>query len=586
MIRSFPPHPNPLPTAELGGILAYFDKLRKKRSKMRHYSWTLRILVAIFSLIGFIGTAGSGSDKDLPIMKGKKTVATVNNEPITVDEFNQVIATLPREMGGDQKAEKEKTSGLLKRLINTRLIIQEARRMGLDELKELKERVDVFARQTLRDELIDRHVRDIKPDEKEVEKTYRESVKEFKIKSILLEKEEDAKQMEGFLKAGRNFDETLKTFLSDKKGKGGEEGGYLKSKELLPEIEEAVSKMTTGAMSPVIRIKSGYVIFKLEDIRFPEDPKLREKVKLDILLQKQKEAYFEYFKTLKRKYAKVNEGLLKGLDFESKEPGFEKLLKDKRNLAEIRGEKPITVGEFLEYMKQQLFHGVERAVEAKRLNKRKEQILDEMLQKRIFRKEALRLGIDKTEEYKNKVKVNENSLLFGGFVAKAVAPDITLKEEELKAYYDQHIKEYTYPEMMKIKSLVFSKREDAEKAIVNLRKGTDFQWLKANAEGQVDKNTKGVLDFEGNLLTTKDLPELVQKAVSGAKSGDFRLLANPENYYYVLSIQEVIPPRPRPYPEAREQVAKKIYNEKITKAVEDYADKLRAVSDVKIYLKD
>ncbi len=37
------------------------------------------------------------------------------------------------------------------------------------------------------------------------------------------------------------------------------------------------------------------------------------------------------------------------------------------------------------------------------------------------------------------------------------------------------------------------------------------------------KNTKGVLNFDGNLLTTKDLPEDVRKAVSGAKSGDFRL---------------------------------------------------------------
>jgi parvulin-like peptidyl-prolyl isomerase len=559
------------------------SKLRRKRRKMRHYSWILRVLAAILL---FIGTVGFVSDKDLPIMKGKKIVATVNNEPITLDEFNQELATIPQGIVGDQKAEKERISGLLKRLINTRLIIQEARRMGLDELKELKEREDVFARQTLRDELIDRHVKDIKPDPKEVEKTYRESVKEFKIRSILFEKEEDAKQMEGLIKAGMNFDETFKKFLSDKKGKGEEEGSYLKSKELLPEIEEAVSKMTIGSFSSVIKIKSGYVIFKLEDIRFPEDPEIRDKIKLDILLRKQKEAYFEYFKTLKKKYAKANEGLLKGLDFESKEPGFEKLVKDKRVLVEIRGEKPITVGEFSEYMKQQLFHGIERAVEAKRLNKRKEQVLDDMLQKRILRKEALRLGIDKTEEYKNKVKENENSLLFGAFVAKAVAPDIKLKEEELKAYYDQHIKEYTYPEMMKIKSLAFLKREGAEKAIVNLRKGTDFQWLKANAEGQVDQNTKGVLNFEGNLLTTKDLPENVQKAVLGAKSGDFRLLANPENYFYVLSIQEVIPPRPQPYPEAREQIAKKIYNEKLTKAVEDYAEKLRALSEVKIYLKE
>ena len=108
---------------------------------MRHYSWTLRIIAVIFL---FIGTVGFVSDKDLPIMMGKKTVATVNNEPITLDEFNQELATIPQGIGGDQKAEKEKISGLLRRLINTRLIIQEARRMGLDELKEVKERGDIW----------------------------------------------------------------------------------------------------------------------------------------------------------------------------------------------------------------------------------------------------------------------------------------------------------------------------------------------------------------------------------------------------------------------------------------------------------
>jgi hypothetical protein len=255
-------------------------------------------------------------------------------------------------------------------------------------------------------------------------------------------------------------------------------------------------------------------------------------------------------------------------------------------VAEIKGEKPITVGEMAEYLRQQLYHGVERAAESKKLNRRKVQILDEMIHKRVFQKEALRLGIDKTEDYRKRVQEYANSLIFGVFVQKAVAPDIQLNEEELRTYHDQHIKEYTYPEMMKISSLIFSRREEAERALTSLRKGTDFQWLGANAEGQVDKNAKGILNFEGNLLTTKDLPENVQKVVSGAKSGDFRLYESPESYFYVLSIREVIPSKPQPYPEVREKIAKKIYNEKLTKAAEEYAGKLRALSDVKIYLID
>ena len=550
---------------------------------MKNDYWMVKIILAI-SL--FIGPLGVASGQDLPVIKGKKVVATVHDEPITLEEFSREIASLDQGMAGEGKVEKKKNSELLKRLINARLLIQEARRMGLDELKELKERVDVFSKVTLRDELIERHVKNIKPDEKEVEKVYKESVKEWKIKTILFEKEEDAKRMENGLKEGKGFDEMLKKFLEDKTGKGNEGTDYLKNRELLPEVAETVSKMKIGSTSPIVKIKPGFVIFKLEDVRYPDDPKIKEQVRMRALRQRQTEALMKYEKTLKAKYTKVNGPLLKSLDFESKEPGFDKLLKDKRAVAEIKGEIPITVGEFADYMKQQLFHGINRAVETKRLNKKKEKTLEEMLQKRILRKEALLLGIDKTESYKNKVKEYEDSMIFGAFIQKAVTPDVKLKEEDLKAYYDGHIKEFTYPEMMKITSLVFGKRDDAEKTIINLRKGTDFQWVKAHAEGQMDRNTKGVLDFDGRLLTTKDLTEEVRKAVSGAKAGDFRLYESPQNHYYVLYIQEVVPSKPQPYTEAREKIAKKVYDDKLKKAVEEYAGKLRAASDVKVYLKD
>jgi len=550
--------------------------------KVKYFSWILRMILAGAL---FLVSNGFGSEEKLPVIGGKRIVATVNDEVITLKEFKEELASL-QEGGGKEGSQGKEERKLLQRLINARLIIQEARRMGLDELKELKERVEVFSRVTLREELIERYIKDIKPDEKEVEKAYRESIKMLKIKSILFEKEENAKKMEGEINSGKDFDEVSKKFLADKLGKGSQEPEYLKAKDLLPPVAEAVSKMKVGTVSPVIPIGSQFFILKLEDIRFHDDPMAKEQARQEVLLKKQQEAVIQYDKDLKKKYVKVNEGLLKSLDFESKEPGFEKLLKDKRVVAEIKGENPITVGEFADYMKQQLFHGVERAVEGKKLNKKKTQTLDEMLQKRVLRKEALRLGIDKTGGYKNKVKEYENSLIFGVFVQKAVAPDVKLKEEELKANYDEHIKEYTNPEMMKIVSLVFGKREDAERAIANLRKGTNFQWMKENAEGQIDQNTKDILNFDGRLLTTKDLPEGVQKAVAGAKTSDFRLYESPKNHHYVLYIQEEIPSKPQPYTEAREKIAKKIYNEKLTKAVEEYAGKLRAVSDIKVYLKE
>jgi parvulin-like peptidyl-prolyl isomerase len=48
----------------------------------------------------------------------------------------------------------------------------------------------------------------------------------------------------------------------------------------------------------------------------------------------------------------------------------------------------------------------------------------------------------------------------------------------------------------------------------------------------------------------------------------------------------VIPAKPQPFEEAKKNIAKAVFDDKLKKAVEEWAEKLRAASDVKIYLKD
>jgi parvulin-like peptidyl-prolyl isomerase len=540
---------------------------------MKHRSWSFTFALVVGLLVGVIGMV---SGQDLPVIKGKKVVATVAGEPILLDEFNRDLAL----------AQGANRSEVLRRLVNVRLIVQEAKRIGLDELPEIKNMVDAFSKVTLREELMERQVKDINVDEKEAEKLYKESIKEWKISSVLVEKENDAKKMVEDLRAGKTFDELSKQLVAERRAKKGEQGVWLKVKDIDPQIVKGVSRMKVGSVSPIIPIKSGFVILRLEDVRYSEDPEAMKQAREEALKRKKVQTLKDYSNALIKKYAKVNQGILNTLDYEAKAPGFEALLKDKRAVAEIKGENPITVGELTQHLKMQLFHGVERAIESKRLNSKKAPALEEMIFKRVFRKEALRLGLEKTESYKNRVQEYETSVLFGAFVNKVIIPDIKLKEEETKSYYHKHMKEYTMPEMMRIKSLAFAKRKDGESAIEKLRKGTEFQWLAANAEGQVEKNTKGLLTFDEKPIITKDLPEGVQKAIHGARAGDFRLYESPQGYFYVFAIQDVIPSKPQPYEEARAAVAKKVFDDKVKKAVEDYADKLRAVSDVKIYLKD
>ncbi len=546
---------------------------------------TLLSTAVFLGMLLFASVAICASGENLPVVRGKKTVALVNGEPVTLAEFNAALAALHAEAAEGKRVGEENQARLLARLIDTRLVVQEARTIGFDGLPEIRNMVDVFARGTLRQELMDRQVKNIKASDKDVERRYRDGVKEWKISSVIFENEDGAKRMSEELKAEKTFDELSRQYVAAGSAKAGEEGQYLKPKEIIPEIAAVVSGMQPGSISPIISIKAGFVLVKLEALRFIDNPEAMSRAKNEALRDARMEALKTYNATLIKRYVTIHKQVLDGIDFDAKEPGFQKLLKDKRVVAEIKGEKPITVGELGEQLRQQLYHGVEQAAESRKINSRKASTLDEMLYKRVFRKEALRLGLDKTERYKAAVKEYENSVVFGAFVQRAVAPDVKLTEEQVKAYYQEHMAEFMLPEMMRISSLAFEKRADAEAGIEKLRKGTDFQWLSANAEGQVDKRREGLLVFDGKLLTTADWPEALRKVISGAKAGDLKLYAAPEGYFYALSIQQVVPSTPKPYEEAREEIAKKIFNEKLKQAMDEWTAKLRAAAEIKVYLK-
>jgi hypothetical protein len=106
---------------------------------MKYMGFIIKIL-----LIGFLllESAGFASDQNLPVIDGKKAVASVNEEPISLQELNRAIASSHASRPQGQKAGRIEYSDIMRRLINTRLIVLEAKNMGLNELPEIQKLVD------------------------------------------------------------------------------------------------------------------------------------------------------------------------------------------------------------------------------------------------------------------------------------------------------------------------------------------------------------------------------------------------------------------------------------------------------------
>jgi len=528
----------------------------------------------------------------------KTPVASVNDEPITVDDLLKSLATMHTGMSDRATSPEMDFESILNRIITMKLIVQEARNIGLDELPEVKDKIDTFSVQLLKKNLVSQHLKDVQADEEMVDKVYKQTAREFRMTTLLFEKEENALLFEKEYKSGKDFVDLARRFIEEKRAEGEIDAQeYLKLKDLRPAVASAASTMAIGSVSEIFRAENGFMLFRIEDARFYEDPTLKERAREQVLDRLRKEKAIEYGNFLIKKYAVIDERLLKKVNFEPRKSGFpgfrkevpadyESFLKDQRVLATVKGDESfvITVADLTSKIESKFYHGAKSAFEqGKHLNEKKRVTLQNMLFSKCAQMEAASEGLDKTDAYLAVVQEFTESVLFGAFINKIIAPDVTLTEEEVQQYYEEHLGDYSTPKMLRMKALAFSALPDARSALDKLKKAADFDWVSANSPGQVDKDTQGLLVFGRAPLSMDGLPSGLREAVQNAKEGDY-LLYPEGDYYYVIAVEAVLPSRPEPYETIRGSIIKIISNEKLKELIADWSVKLREEYETRVFV--
>jgi len=513
-------------------------------------------------------------------------VALVNEEPITMRELAGSMA-YQHGQGNEGPGEREKESlKLLNRLINSRLILEEAMNIGLDKTDTFIAEIEDFKLKTLQRELVSNQISGLEPNPAEVEDLYKKISFEAKLYSLTFELPEVANNFLNVQKDG-DFNQLAQKYIEENKAKLAGTEQYVKLKDFKPQVSELLYSMEVGDVSHIFRTEEGFLLFKLLDKRFVEDPAAKEKAFSIVFQSQAKQKAVDYGKALEDKYVTLDKALFDQLDFDQ---DYEKLKDDKRVLATVEGMEgnepvKITVADLASELDVKSYHGADKAQQVKKLNERKELVLSNMLFNYTGKLEAHHLGLDQKEEFQRKVTEYERSKLFEVFMNKLILPDARLTAEEVRSYYDEHIDEYSSPGMLRMNSLVFDNRQDAESALDKLRKGADFNWVSANASGLVASDAEGILSFDKMILSLTALPEDLQQDAKGWKKGDFFLYAPSDGEFsYVLDVKDVFPPEPQPYEEAKQEVANVVFNMKVIKLQDEWIAKLKEVYPTQIFL--
>ena len=228
-------------------------------------------------------------------------LALVNGRQITQTEFE----TRWGELAEATRARYQKEGGkrlFLDELITRELLMQEARKLGLDQNDAIRDRVQRYREQLILDELLkDRIKAKVELSKEELDAFYEEHANELltplkvNVSQMLLPNFPAAKDLEKQVNQGGDFAKFAQRYSVDfkTKAKGGHLGPYRKGL-VIPEVDAVIHALKPGMISAPIKTDGGYylvMISALDKEIIQADVAVRERLRQELLNEKRRKRF-------------------------------------------------------------------------------------------------------------------------------------------------------------------------------------------------------------------------------------------------------------------------------------------------------
>lgn len=241
----------------------------------------------------------------------ESVLALVNGRQITQNEFE----TRWGELAEATRARYEKEGGkrrFLDELITRELLMQEARKQGLDQSDSIRDRAQRYREQLILDELLkDRIKAKIELSKEELDAFYEKHAHELltplkvQVSQMLLPNYPAAKDLEKQINQGGDFAKFAQRYSIDgkTKAKGGDLGPYRKDL-VIPEVDAVIHALKPGMVSAPIKTDAGYylvMITALDKEIIQADLAVRERLRQELLNEKRRKRFDDVIADIRAK---------------------------------------------------------------------------------------------------------------------------------------------------------------------------------------------------------------------------------------------------------------------------------------------
>lgn len=244
--------------------------------------WALALLIAGAAATPLTALAQDDSQDTTEEDTGAQedpVVAVVEGEEIRRSDVMKSAAELPPQY---QQQIELIFPALVERLVDFKLLDKAAAERDLEEDEEVQARLEAIKTDIMRDVLLSKIIEEEVSDA-EVEAAYEQHLEdnpaqeEIRARHILVETEEEAKEIIAQLDEGADFAELAKEKSTGPTGKNGGDLGYFTTDQMVAPFSEAAVALEPGSYTEEpVETQFGWHVIKLEDKRQQEQPSFEE----------------------------------------------------------------------------------------------------------------------------------------------------------------------------------------------------------------------------------------------------------------------------------------------------------------------
>ncbi|BEH08701.1 MULTISPECIES: peptidylprolyl isomerase [Geobacter] len=216
----------------------------------------------------------------------------------------------------------------------------------------------------------------------------------------------------------------------------------------------------------------------------------------------------------------------------------------------------------------------------------------EILQTRAIAMKARKDGFDRKPEVRERLGYFVDDFLAREYLTKVVIAGVKVSDAELRAYYQEHAKDFVMPEQAIVRHIFIgiadaadsqaktAARSKAEGVLERLKKGEDFAAVAAEASEDTESAKEGGL--LGAITPGQTNSEEFEKAVFALKAGEMSGLVESPFGYHIVKVDERKEKRALPFDEVKDALRTKLQEEAEQRKLREFVDEVAKQAELEL----